>query len=443
MEIDIHDDVFNPVYVPLLNNQSRVQIVFGGSSSGKSKALAQRVIFQLLQGGHNFLICRQAKISLRGSVIVEVTKVIHEWGLEKLFNVNKTDGTITCINDYQVVFSGLDDVEKLKSIAFKKGVLTDIWVEEATETEYKSVKQLMKRQRGLSDVRKTLTLSFNPIVQSHWIYRQYFTALNWADDQREFYSDRLSILKTTYKDNRFLTQEDIDDLENEDDKYYYDVYTLGKWGILGDVIFPRVSVRDLSRMRAQFTNHRAGLDFGFADDPAAMPVMHYDRMRKTVYIFAELYERGLTNDMLALEIMRMIGSRPVVCDSAEPKSIKELKNLGVNARPAKKGKDSVNFGIQWLQQQNIIIDSSCVNAKHEFTTYHWKKDKDGHAMKVPAEKDNHLIDAARYALESDMTSIRAKAAKVDLYSVAQEQPGVSAARSQSEIDSLLQESNYV
>lgn len=443
MQIDIHDEVFNPVYLPLLENKSRVQIVFGGSSSGKSKALAQRAVFQSLEGGHNFLICRQAKISLRGSVITEVLKVISEWGLEKLFNVNKTDGTITCINGYQIVFSGLDDVEKLKSIVFKKGVLTDIWVEEATEIDYKSLKQLMKRQRGLADVKKTITLSFNPIVQTHWIYRQFFTALNWADDQREFTSDRLSILKTTYKDNRFLTQDDIDDLENEDDQYYYDVYTLGKWGILGDVIFPRVSVRDLSRMRAQFTNHRNGLDFGFADDPAAMPIMHYDKMRKTLYIYGELYERGLTNDMLAIEIQRRVGAQLVVCDSAEPKSIKELKNLGVNARPAKKGKDSVNFGIQWLQQQAIVIDSSCVNAKHEFTTYHWKKDKDGHAMKIPSERDNHLIDAARYALEGDMTSTRAKSAKVDLYSVAQEQPRVGAARSQSEIDTLLQESNYV
>jgi phage terminase large subunit len=317
-------------------------------------------------------------------------------------------------------------------------------VEEATETEYKSIKQLMKRQRGLTggNIRKTLTLSFNPILQSNWIYKQYFGVINWADDQKEYQSERLTILKTTYKDNCFLTQDDIDDLENEDDKYYYDVYTLGKWGILGDVIFSKVFSRDLSRMRAQFTNHRAGLDFGFADDPAAMPVMHYDKMRKTIYLFEELYERGLTNDMLAVEIKKLIGAKPITCDSAEPKSIKELKDNGVKAHAAKKGKDSVNFGIQWLQQQTIIIDSKCINAKHEFTTYHWKKDKDGHAMKVPSEKDNHLIDAARYALEGDMTTTRARSAKVDLYGNNTKAPRKVPAYSDTEIDTMLQESNY-
>lgn len=405
----------NEIYIKHLDNQARVQIYFGGSSSGKSVfIIGQRVVYRLLRGGHNFLICRETKTSLRGSVITEVTKVIDQWGLSDLFSINKTDGTITCVNGYQATFAGLDDVEKLKSIAYKKGVLTDIIVEEATETNPTAIKQLMKRQRGkVNDgIKKSITLLFNPILQSHWIYKTYFNRVAWGDDQKEFISDGMTIVKTTYKDNRFLEQDDIDDLENEDDEYYYNVYTLGNWGVLGDVIFKNISVRDLSPEMAQFTNHRAGLDFGFSDDPAAMPVMHYDAMRKKLYIYDEMYERGLTNVPLAAEVIKKIGNRYVVCDSAEPKSIQELRDGGVSASSAKKGKDSVNFGIQWFQGlSEIVIDSQCVNAKHEFTTYHWKKNKDGETMRIPSEKDNHLIDAARYAMEDDM--IVAEATSID------------------------------
>jgi phage terminase large subunit len=406
ININVPKSAINNIYLSHLDNQARIQIFFGGSSSGKSVfVIGQRVIYRLLKGGHNFLICRQTKTSLRGSVVTEVTKTIEQWGLSDLFSINKTDGTVTCINGYQAAFAGLDDVEKLKSIAFKKGVLTDIIVEEATETNPTAIKQLIKRQRGkVNDgIKKSLTLLFNPILQSHWIYKTYFSKAVWSDNQQEFKSERLTILKTTYKDNRFLEQEDIDDLENEDDDYYYQVYTLGNWGILGDVIFKNVHIRDLSTMSDQWTNRRHGLDFGFASDPAAMPNMHLDSMRRILYIYDELYERGLTNQALAAEILGKIGSDPVTCDSAEPKSIQELREKGVSAYAAKKGKDSVNFGIQWMQGlAEIVIDEKCINARNEFTTYHWKKDKDGNTMRVASEKNNHLIDGSRYGLEDDM-----------------------------------------
>jgi phage terminase large subunit len=124
-------------------------------------------------------------------------------------------------------------------------------------------------------------------------------------------------------------------------------------------------------------------------------------MRQTIYIFGEVYERGLTNPQLAKEIKPLVGSELVVCDSAEPKSIQELKDHGVNAAPAEKGKDSVNFGIQWLQQQTIIIDVSCINARNEFLQYKWKEDRDGNAIRQPVDKNNHIIDATRYAYEDD------------------------------------------
>jgi phage terminase large subunit len=404
-EIEIYPEVFNAVYIPYLGDMARTQIFYGGSASGKSVFLAQRCVYDIMSGGRNYLITRQVGRTIRGSVFTEINRVISEWGVSHLFQVNKSDMTITCVNDYQIIFAGLDDVEKLKSLAPQKGALTDVWIEECTEADQNSVKQLYKRQRGGDEnIPKRLTMSFNPILQSHWIYTEYFSGIGWTETQTEYQSPELSILKTIYKDNRFLTSDDVKDLENETDKYYYNVYTLGLWGVLGNVIFTNWSVQDLSDMRAQFTNTRNGLDFGFSSDPAAYGKSHYDSMRKIIYIFEEVYERGLTNPQLAEAIKPFVGREQVVCDSAEPKSIQELRDHGINAYPAKKGRDSVNFGIQWLQQQTIIIDKSCVNTANEFMQYKWKEDRDGNSIRQPVGKNDHEIDQLRYAYEDDMES---------------------------------------
>ena len=410
-EVEIDAKVFNSVYILHLNNLKREQIYYGGSSSGKSVFLAQRDVIKVLQGGRNVLVCRQVGRTLRGSVVQEMVKVIKAWNLQGLFSINKTDQTITCTNGYQIIFVGLDDVEKLKSITPAKGEWTDIRIEEATEIDKDSYTQLKKRQRGGSDeVPKTITMSFNPILRSHWIYKEFFETIAWADDQTQFENEDYSILKTTYKDNRFLTAADILDLEKEKDSYYFQVYTLGNWGILGHVILTNWKVADLSNPEdpyylpiEQRTNRRAGLDFGFSSDPAALGVSHYDRMRKIIYVFDELYETGLTNDLLAIEVSRKIATDRVKCDSAEPKSIAELQKYGVNAVGAKKGKDSVKFGIDWLKQQTIIVDKKCINMRNELQLYQWKKDAGGNALPEPIDKHNHLIDGGlRYAYEDDM-----------------------------------------
>lgn len=409
-EIDLHKNVFNDVYVPHLSNTARTQIYYGGSSSGKSVFLAQRTVFDLLEGKRNYLICRQVGRSTRSSVEQEIKNVIADWDLSSLFSINKVDRTITCkANGKQAIFAGLDDVEKLKSITPADGAITDIWVEEATETSENSIKQLMKRQRGGSeDTPKRITLSFNPILRDHWIFKKYFAPIGWRDEQIEHRTDRLSIQKTWYIHNKFLTSDDVYDLEHEDDKYFRDVYTFGNWGILGNVIFTNWEVRDLAGMQAQFVEHRNGLDFGFSADPAALWIAHYDRKRKTIYVYDEMYETGLTNDILAERIKQKIENRRVVCDSAEPKSIAELRQHGVNAYGAKKGKDSVIHGIQWLQQHKIIVDKTCINLQNELRQYKWKEDRSGNPVSPPQPVDhnNHLIDGGRYAHEEDMTEIR-------------------------------------
>lgn len=356
-DVIIEPDVFNAVYLPYLKEMARTQIFYGGSSSGKSVFLAQRTVYDVMRGKRNYLVCRMVGRTIRGSVFTEICRVISDWGVGGLFVINKTDMLITCTNGYQIIFAGLDDVEKLKSLVPAKGVITDVWIEEATEVSKNDVKQLYKRQRGGSDeIPKRLTLSFNPIMQNHWIYETYFSPISLTDTQTSYQSPALSILKTWYIHNRFLTADDIKDLENEPDKYYRDVYTYGNWGILGHVIFTNWHVEDLSSIQAQFTNRRNGLDFGFSSDPAALSRSHYDSKHKIIYIFDELYELGLTNDLLATELLKICGDDIITCDSAEPKSIAELKKYGVQARAAEKGKDSILHGIQWLQQQQIVIE---------------------------------------------------------------------------------------
>ncbi|MCK4295630.1 MAG: PBSX family phage terminase large subunit, partial [Candidatus Marinimicrobia bacterium] len=396
INVKISKEVFNERYIPYLKSVIRTEIFFGGSSGGKTVFLAQRCVIDLLEGGRNYLIIRNTAHTLRASVFNEVRKVIWRFSLEKLFKINITEMTITCANDYQIYFRGLDDTEKLKGIIPIKGVITDIWVEEATETKRDDIKQLNKRLRGKSKVPKRITLSFNPIMRSHWIFKEFFGG--WIEGETEYHDDKLLILKTAYKDNlRFLEQDDIDELENEQDPYYRDVYTLGNWGILGDLIFTNWKIEDLSKIKDTFSTYYNGLDFGFSNDPSAAGRQAIKG--KKLYILQELiYEKGLTNDAIAGKLKPAIGKEYIRCDSSEPKSIAELRGYGIEALAAKKGPGSVNFGIQYLKQFEIIIDRSCQNAINEVQLYQWKKDKDGEVINVPVDKFNHFIDQVRYAL---------------------------------------------
>ena len=391
----------NTVYDPFFNADTpRTQIFFGGSASGKSVFLAQRAVFDIMQGKRNYLVIRNVHRTNRGSTFNEICKAINEADIRELFNINKTDMVITSNTGSQILFAGLDDVEKIKSITPAKGVLTDIWIEEATETDRDDVKQLNKRLRGRAEVPKRVTLSFNPILQTHWIYEEYFK--NWQDGIWNYSDDDLLILKTIYKHNNFLEADDIKELESETDPYFHDVYTLGNWGVLGAVIFKNWRVEDLTELKETFDNHKNGLDFGYGGDPAAVIHTHFDKTRGRIYILDEMYAHELTNDLLADQVKQMVDRQYIVCDSAEPKSIKELNNLGVRALAAKKGKDSVNFGIQWLQRQEIIVDVKCQNFKNELMTYKWKEDARGNTLDIPVDRDNHGIDALRYAYEDEM-----------------------------------------
>lgn len=402
----------NDKYIPFLNDTTRTQIFYGGSSSGKSYFLAQRTVIDVLKG-HNYLIARNVATTIRSSVYNQIVKTILEMGLTSQFQISKSDMTITCIrNKKQILFAGLDDVEKLKSVTPIDGVITDIWIEEATETIYEAYKQLTKRLRGKTkeNIGKRIIMSFNPVLQTHWIYKEFFG--RW-DDSKSMFRDgtKLVILKTTYKDNKFLTEEDIEALESETDQYFYNVYTLGNWGILGNLVFKNWRSQDLSSLIPTFDKIYNGLDFGFSADPNALVRAHVDQARKKIYIFEELYKCEMLDDELATELKTRIGTQYVTCDCAEPKSIADLNRRGVRAIPARKGPDSINFGIRFLQGFEIIVDIRCQNFKNEIQAYHWAEDKYGNALAKPVDKDNHLMDALRYATEELQLCAAANAAK--------------------------------
>lgn len=389
----------NDAYIPYLNDTTRAQIFFGGSSSGKSFFLAQRVVMDVLKG-HNYLIVRNVANTIKRSVYNQIVKTIIDFNLSEVFQMSKSEMVITCKrNNRQILFGGLDDPEKLKSITPIDGVITDIWIEEATETAREAYKQLTKRLRGATPdgIGKRIIFSFNPILQTHWIYQEFFW--NWDDSKNLYKSDDLLILKTTYKDNKFLTDEDIYALEHETDPYFYNVYTLGNWGVLGKVIFKNWRTEDLSDVIPSFDNIYNGIDFGVTD-PNAFIRVHVNEGQKQIFVFNEYKKSNTLIDELAEELNNRISKDEfIVGDPQGAQAILELNNRGITVIPAKKGPNSINDGISWLKEYEIIIDIHCQEFKNEIQSYHWQEDKLGNALPKPVDKDNHLIDALRYATE--------------------------------------------
>ena len=228
VNIKISKKVFNDVYLPYLDNQDRYLVFYGGGSSGKSYFIAQRFIYKLIHPIRcNLLVVRQTGDTNRRSTFPLLKQVISNWNLAKHFKVNESDMRIKCLlTGNEVAFAGLDDVEKIKSITFENGELTDIWVEEATETQEADINQLKVRLRG-GKSKKQIVLSFNPINIQHWIKKHFID------------SKLATVCFSTYKDNKFLTDDDRKALEDLKyiDEYTYNVYCLGHWGILGKTVF--------------------------------------------------------------------------------------------------------------------------------------------------------------------------------------------------------------
>ena len=230
INIQISSKVFNKAFIPYLDNDKRYLIFYGGAGSGKSFFVVERYIYKLLKSKKfNLLVVRATGKSNRDSTFALFKQVISKWNLSKHFKINESDLRIkSLLNGNEIIFSGLDDVEKLKSVTFSKGELTDVWIEEASEIQEADFNQLDVRLRG-KGTKKQIVISFNPIDINHWLKKRFFDRTD----------DNIEVFHTTYKNNDFLDDDYKRLLESykDTDEYYYNVYCLGMWGVLGKTVF--------------------------------------------------------------------------------------------------------------------------------------------------------------------------------------------------------------
>lgn len=250
VNIQISKKVFNKAFLPYLENDKRYLVFYGGAGSGKSFFIGERYIYKILVSKRfNLLVTRKTSKSNRDSTFALFKQIINKWKLSKYFKINESDLRIKCLlNGNEIIFAGLDDVEKLKSITFSKGELTDIWIEEASEILESDFNQLDVRLRG-KGTKKQIVISFNPIDINHWLKRRFF-------DRKD---DNITIFHSTYKDNEFLDDDYKQLLEGykETDEYYYNVYCLGMWGVLGKTVF------DARKINERLQNLKKPLKVGY------------------------------------------------------------------------------------------------------------------------------------------------------------------------------------
>ena len=273
-------------------------------------------------------------------------------------------------------------------------------MEEASEFTLDDFTQLTLRLRDKRHRYRQIYCMFNPVSKLNWTYQKWFDPARTASSDDE----RTAIHQSTYKDNRFLDEHNIQTIENlkNTNPAYYKIYTLGEFATLDKLVFPvydkrRLHVEDLKRLPSYF-----GLDFGFVNDPSAFIHVKVDEKAKIIYCIEEYTKKGLLNDEIA-KIIKQLGysKEVIIADAAEQKSIAELKRNGIlRIRPAKKGPDSVIQGISFMQQYHIVVDDRCVKLIEELDNYTYQKDrKTNEYINKPVDSYNHVIDAIRYALE--------------------------------------------
>ena len=379
-----------PVYQPYVRDYTtRFNVYYGGAGSGKSHFVAQKTILKILQYKRKLLVIRKVGNTLKDSVWSMYLKLLYQMP-QVIKTVNKSDFTIELINGSIILFKGLDDPEKVKSI---EGI-TDIVVEEASELTEDDFDQLNLRLRAQSGMLQ-IHLMFNPISKANWVYKRFF--LNGTPPDTV-------IVHTTYKDNPHLPEEYIASLLRLErtNPAYFKIYVLGAFATLDKLVFPVKTVRIISKDEVKNLPFWIGMDFGYTNDPTAITWGYCDNVKKILYITGEYSKRGMTNDVIAKTLINLGFSKErIVADSAEPKSIAELRNLGITRiTSAVKGADSIKNGIDKLQRYDIVIDERCVDTIEEFENYTWVKDKKtGEYINEPIDTFNHHIDSIRYGTQ--------------------------------------------
>lgn len=401
INLTLKKNQFIPKFLPYLTNyQRRWEFWCGSAGSGKSYTIAQKIIIRCCNENIRVLVCRRYGTTLRNSCFQQFKDILSKWKITKYVKIRETDMTITFPNGSTILFSGLDDEEKLLSLTD----ISTVWVEEAFQVEKNKVEQLNLRMRGAA-AQQQLILSWNPISKSSWLYD--FTVENPPNNS--------VFIHSTYKDNPFLNAENreaLDEMETRNPARYR-VYGLGLWGIdtEGQVIRNfRVEEFDAMELAAAGLEHRAGCDMGWIDETAIIDSL-YDKENKTIYVFNEFYKSGCQLNQIADAIGNMnLKKTKLYVDSAEPRSIQFLKNEGINAVGANKGKDSVKLGYMFLQDNLIIVHPKCENLIMNFENLSYAKSKvtGEYTEDFEDHKYTHGCDALRYAYSDIYTNKKIK-----------------------------------
>lgn len=377
--------------------EKRYRVCKGSRGSKKSKTSALNFIVRMMKHPQaNLLVVRKTQATLKDSCYSDLKWAISRLGVEAYWKCTLNPLEIVYVPTGQrILFRGMDDPLKITSISVPVGVLCWVWIEEAYEiTKEDDFNKLDMSIRGEvpEGLFKQITLTFNPWSAQSWLKARFFD----TPDEDTFTKT------TTYQCNEWLDASDLGIFEKMrvNNPRRYRIEGLGEWGIAEGLIYEKVEFRDLdiqALREKKGIKSAFGLDFGFTD-PTAFVAMLIDEEDAKIYVFDEFYLRGVTNARIAerIDAMGYAGQR-IVCDSAEPKSIQELQDLGIRAEPSRKGRDSVLHGIQKLQNFTWIVSTKCVEFFHEISNYAWEKDKFGKPVDKPEHEFSHCMDAARYA----------------------------------------------
>lgn len=378
--------------------KGRYRIVKGSRASKKSKTTALWFITNLMKYPEaNLLVIRKTYRTLKDSCFTDLKWAINRLKVNDWWEIKQAPLEMTYKPTGQkILFRGLDDPLKITSITVEHGVLCWAWLEEGYEVMKEADFDILDESiRGEvpPGLFKQWTITFNPWNEGHWLKKRFFD----TEDES------ILAMTTTYMCNEWLDAADLKVFEDmkKNNPRRYQVAGLGNWGIVEGLVYENWKEQNYTQEDVENLITVCGLDFGYTNDPSAFFVGFLDKQNKKLYVWDEMYKKGLSNQKIYEEISGMgYAKESITGDSAEPKSIDELRNLGLRRiKGAKKGKDSVNNGIQWIQSLEIIIHPRCTNFLTEISNYTWDADKFGKRINVPIDDFNHLMDAMRYGLE--------------------------------------------
>ena len=380
----------------------RYRVVKGGKASKKSSTTALWYVYHLMKyPDANLLVVRAVHRTHADSTYAQLRWAIRRLGVEHLWRAAKEPLELVYVPTGQrILFRGLDNVEKLASTTVERGYLCWVWIEEAyelaLEADFDKLDLSVPRGELPKPLFKQTTITFNPWDENHWLKGRFFDREN---------PDVLA-LTTDYRCNEFLDDTDkaLYERMRESNPRRYAVAGLGEWGHSEGLVFENWAVEEFSlrELRREGLRHVFGLDYGYTNDPTAFIAAAVEEEKKRIYLYDEHYQRRMLNeDIAAMIVEKGYQKERIRADAAEPKSNEDLRRLGIcRLQAANKGRDSILSGIARLQEYRLVVHPRCVHTAAELRGYVWQADgRDGAYRNLPCDKDNHLMDALRYAME--------------------------------------------